>query len=112
VCIAATPTHPHVRTHAQARPIPLRQPISAHPGRVRFRAAKEDDLIPGQVAFCTRDELVDSNFSTAQVGAPVSQEGMLWAGEVGEESGVLKVSFLGLGRSSPYLPRVCYLDWT
>ncbi len=75
------------------------EPISVHPGRVRFRAAKEDDLVPGQGAFRTRDELVDSNFSTDQVGASVSQERMLTAEEVGEGAGVLRVSFLSLGTS-------------
>jgi len=101
--IAATPTHPHVRTHAQAKLFSQRQPVSGHPGWVRFRAAKEDDLAPGRGAFRNRDELVDSNFSTAQVGAPVSREGMLTAGELGEGAGGLRVSFLGLSKSSPYL---------
>ena len=110
-------THPPkptpTRTHAQARPFSPRQPISGHPGRVRvhYRAAKEDDLVPGQGAFRTRDELVHSSFSTAQVGASVSHVGMPMAGEVGEGAGVQRVCFLGLGTPSPCLLRVCNLDW-
>ena len=78
---------------------------------MHYRAAKEDDLVPGQGAFRTRDELVHSSFSTAQVGASVSHVGMPMAGEVGEGAGVQRVCFLGLGTPSPCLLRVCNLDW-